>query len=642
MKTTLKRGIGRATSTNGSGNGRAVFPPEALPAVRFYRQPPRPRRSALHLVGTIMLWLLAAVVVSGAGVGGGLFLYFTEKVSDVEATTPELKRAQKQLDIVPAGEPAVALVVGYDKRQGPEADAEPRSDTLMLVRADPDGNALSMLSLPRDLIVDIRCPGRASRRGRINEAYNDCGVRGSLETVRGLTKLPINYLITVDFRGFKKMVAQVGGVWMDVDRRYFNDNSDGGVTYPTIDLQAGYQKLNGQDALDYVRYRHFDNDFVRNARQQRFVQAFREAITSGFSPTKVPDIVDTITDNVEVGVPGGKPLSRKTVWSYALFAYELREGHTFQSKIDFSCYGENDFAELHVPQECLDRAVREFANPDVEAPDKATDVALGRKPAAAKAPAPRETTVVVLNGNGVAGAAANGSYLLGQLGYNTLPPQNGAEANAPTTDYLTTKVYFGEAPKAKAAADKLAKVLGEADVEPLPFDLEPLAGDAMTTVVLGRTFEGELAPAPVDQTPKKQAPQVYETNDAAAAVATLRGKVRLRLQAPRRLPKGFVVSDGSAPRAYKLANHPAVRVTFTNGIDYFGLQITNWEDAPALAGATKTVKLGGRTFDLHYSGPTLRMVVLREGETSYWVVNTLLNTLSNETMLSVARSLRPL
>jgi hypothetical protein len=83
-------------------------------------------------------------------------------------------------------------------------------------------------------------------------------------------------------------------------------------------------------------------------------------------------------------------------------------------------------------------------------------------------------------------------------------------------------------------------------------------------------------------------------------------------------------------------------MTFTNGIEYFGFQITTWGDAPALSGPDETVKLRGRTFDLYYSGAKLRMVVLREGGTSYWVVNTLLNALSNETMLSIARSLRPL
>ena len=76
------------------------------------------------------------------------------------------------------------------------------------------------------------------------------------------------------FWGFRGAVDRLGCVYTDVDRRYFNDNNPpngGGGNYATIDIDAGYQKLCGQDALDYVRYRHFDNDLVRAARQQSFL-----------------------------------------------------------------------------------------------------------------------------------------------------------------------------------------------------------------------------------------------------------------------------------------------------------------------------------------------------------------------------------
>ena len=109
----------------------------------------------------------------------------------------------------------------------------------------------------------------------------------------------------VNFRGFKQLVAKVGGVWMDVDRRYFNDNTSGGERYATIDLQPGYQKLNGQKTLDFVRFRHIDNDLYRNARQQMFVRAFKQQVTHSFAPTSVPKIIDAITDNVQVA-GGGK------------------------------------------------------------------------------------------------------------------------------------------------------------------------------------------------------------------------------------------------------------------------------------------------------------------------------------------------
>jgi polyisoprenyl-teichoic acid--peptidoglycan teichoic acid transferase len=80
--------------------------------------------------------------------------------------------------------------------------------------------------------------------------------------------------VRVTFWGFREAVDRVGCVYVDVDRKYFNDNhppNGGGGPYAAIDVPAGYQRLCGQKALDYVRYRHLDNDLVRAARQQSFL-----------------------------------------------------------------------------------------------------------------------------------------------------------------------------------------------------------------------------------------------------------------------------------------------------------------------------------------------------------------------------------
>src|SRR2546423_1735490 len=96
-------------------------------------------------------------------------------------------------------------------------------------------------------------------------------------------------------------------------RRYFNDN--GGQTYntyATINLQPGYQRLNGSDALDFVRYRHTDSDLYRVARQQAFVKAFKDQVSQSFSIKKVPKLVHAITSNVEVGQSGHRQMYGKT------------------------------------------------------------------------------------------------------------------------------------------------------------------------------------------------------------------------------------------------------------------------------------------------------------------------------------------
>ena len=131
-----------------------------------------------------------------------------------------------------------------------------------------------MLSFPRDLLVTTAgCEGHPPRTTKINEAYTDCGIKGAIETVKQLTGVPINYYVTVDFGGFIKTVDELDGIFMDIDRRYYNDNSSFGEDYSAIDLEPGYQRLNGRRALSFVRFRHTDNDFFRNARQQQFIKA---------------------------------------------------------------------------------------------------------------------------------------------------------------------------------------------------------------------------------------------------------------------------------------------------------------------------------------------------------------------------------
>ena len=632
--------MGRGAAVN--GDLRPVLPPGALSPVTVYRQPEPARRGTLGTIRRLLLWLLLGALMAATAAAGGAYLFFHESVAAVVAHTPDVELAQKRLDVALPGQPATALVIGYDRRADEAKSTPSRSDTIMLIRADPRSKAISLLSFPRDLLVDVQCPDKGSYRGKINEAFSWCGSKGTVETVRALTDLPINYLITVNFRAFRQLVDRLGGVWMDVDRRYYN--SRGGPSgYATINLQPGYQKLTGYKALDFVRYRHTDSDFVRVARQQQFVKAFKDRIRTGFSATALPKVIKAITSNVEVGVGGGEALSGKTVLSYALFAYSLPPGHFFQSKIEQLEGG----AYVYAPAESIKRAVQEFSNPDVEAPRKATDVATGRKPKAA-APPPRETTITVLNGNGVTGSASNAGYLLGQRGYVVITPPNGAPANAPSFDYFRTKVYFDpEQAGGRPAATKVANLFGAADVGPLPENVAPLASSALLAVVVGQTFHGNLAAAPVDRTPQKQEADVAPGTSATLELLRERQRrVPFPLLVPTVIDRSSWIDRERPVRLYRIdedGEHKAVRLTFRSGRgEYWGIQQTDWTEAPILSERNFTRRIGGRRYELHYSGPKLHMVVLRQGETTYWVVNTLLDSLSNETMLAIAKGLKPI
>ena len=243
-----------------------------------YRKPPEPPpRLALGLYKRFLLGALL-IVLATAGAVATVTLLQVKTASDVfDAVSDPIAGidAPNVLDDVDPGSPQTIIVLGSDRRfVDIAAKAPTRSDTIILVRLDPSRGATAILSLPRDLRVDI--PGYGRRK--INEAYALGGPKLTVETVRGLLNIPINHVVNVNFGGFQRAVNRLGCVYADIDRRYFNDNSGPGEGYAVIDVPAGYQRLCGKAALEYVRYRHNDNDIVRGARQQDFLSQAKAQI----------------------------------------------------------------------------------------------------------------------------------------------------------------------------------------------------------------------------------------------------------------------------------------------------------------------------------------------------------------------------
>jgi LCP family protein required for cell wall assembly len=224
------------------------------------------------------LWkrlLLGAFLVIFAAAGATAVAAFHEVdkvVSALELGT-ELKLGKNTLAETDPGKPQTLLILGSDRR--PRANSEgatgARSDTIMLVRLNPDKEATAIMSLPRDLKVNI--PGRGV--DKINAAYSYGGPALTLQTVKQLTGLPINHVINVTFKGFWRAVNAIGCVYADVDREYFNDSAE----FAYIDIDPGYQRLCARQALQYVRFRHYDTDLVRSARQQDFLRQMKQQVT---------------------------------------------------------------------------------------------------------------------------------------------------------------------------------------------------------------------------------------------------------------------------------------------------------------------------------------------------------------------------
>ena len=645
MRTTLKRGHGR-TALDGNGSGRATLPPDALSPITLYEADGPPPKSLPRRAGRVLGWMLLALVVLAAGFGGGVYLWLHEAVGAIELTGKDAKRVDPQLAPTLPHHATIALVLGYDHRTG-QGSAPSRSDTMMLLRADPQSQTISMLSLPRDLLVDIKCPGKGDLGvNKINAAYSFCGPAGSLATVKALTGIPINYLVTVDFRGFKKIVNILGGVWVDVDRRYFNNEGGSCYTcYSTINLQPGYQRLTGGAALSFVRFRHTDSDLYRVARQQLFVQAMKEQFASSFSVGDIPRLVGAVSDNVKIGLGGGQHLSLGLLAGYADFARNLPSGHFFQDKFDVT--GGNT---LNASPSDIAAAVRQFLTPNLIEQKDANTVALGGH-VKQTVPKPSQTTIIVLNGNGVAGAAGDAKARLAQRGYRMLDNLAGQTGNAPTFDYFHTKVYYQSWMKvAKAAAGSLAAVMAPADTAPLPRALVPFCGGGtMLCIVVGKTYHNSItAPAP-QPVIRHEAPNVvYDRSATEPLVLDAQRRVPFPLMVPTMVESSSAPDTGGVDvpiRVYDIdGRQKAVRLVFRrSGVnEYWGVEETGWQDAPVLAERSFHRFLGGRSYSLYYHGTHLHMVVLHVGNTNYWVMNTLVDSLSNETMLAIAKGLQPL
>ena len=310
----------------------------------------------------ILRWTLAVVLISGVTIGGAVAYYVWNRLERITTTNdPNLKAADKQLAEVvdPATQPAVALVLGYDKRYG-EKGQRGHSDTLMLMRVDPRTKALSLLSLPRDLWVNI--DGLGTRK--INDAYAYGGAPLAIKTVSQLLGVKINYYVPVNFHLFRKTVDTFHGVYIDVDRRYLHVNNGYG-DYSEINLQPGYQKLSGLQALQYVRYRHLDSDFIRTARQQAFVREFKRRLDVWSAGTNLFGLLDSLPNDLKVrGSAKGQSVGPKTILRYLKLLSQIKRGNMVQVRIVGTTGMINGASVVEASPSTIRDAVNQFNNPN--------------------------------------------------------------------------------------------------------------------------------------------------------------------------------------------------------------------------------------------------------------------------------------
>lgn len=219
----------------------------------------------------------------------GTVLSVERSASELRPEGPADEKTDGQPEPPPpaSGEPLNVLILGVDRRPSEAEGSSSRSDTIMLAQVSPGSGRVELLSVPRDLLVEVE-PGVEDR---INTAYTYGGVEQAKAVVEDLTGVPIDSHAIIDFEGFEEVIDAVGGVRVDVGSGQFPEKWHMG---------EGEQRLGGRKALFFARYRGTaGGDIDRIERQQQLLTALRAKMLDWNTVTRLPAVLRIANENVD-------------------------------------------------------------------------------------------------------------------------------------------------------------------------------------------------------------------------------------------------------------------------------------------------------------------------------------------------------
>jgi LCP family protein required for cell wall assembly len=437
------------------------------------------RRRGLYVLGCIVL-----IAALGAG---GLYEYVNYRYDQIKKVHSRHLVAQSPV----SNSPFTLLLVGSDTRAfvqnavqqnafgNAAAQGGQRSDVTMLARFVPATKTVTILSIPRDLWVDI--PGNSSVAGenRINTAY-DSGPDLLIQTIEQDLGVPINHYVSVDFPGFQGMVDALGGITMDFPTEVKDQFSGLHITTP------GCQVVNGATALELVRARHLyymqdgywnydgQSDFSRIQRQDAFFRAVLDKLdTVGLNPFTINSFIGAAVGNLTID----DTLSKGDLFNVAMQFRGLPSSQFVTETLPTIGFTTSGGAQvLKLAQPWAFEMIEGFKNLGVappQAPRLAATTTTTTVPTEARALIP----VQVLNASSVSGIAHSTATALAAQGFTVSGIGNAA---APIPAGGASQILYG--PAGYQAAVTLGSVLSG------PFAYVPdssLAGQDVTLLVAG-------------------------------------------------------------------------------------------------------------------------------------------------------------
>ncbi len=427
---------------------------------------PKGRRS-FRLLGKLFLILVIFTSLTGAA-----FSYQIAS-SDEGSSFPRLSLFSTIKHFVASGDRKLdgeendrvnflLMGIGGEGHDGPQL-----TDTIIFASYKPSTGDVGMISIPRDMTVPI--PGHGWRKVNHANAYGEMKEPGSgpmlaMDVISEVLDEEINYYVRVDFDGFAKLIDDIGGIDVYVERSFTDYNypahgmayancgsntqvnEEGEVIsvpvyncrYEVLSFQEGWTHMDGDTALKYVRSRKGTNgegsDFARARRQQRVLLAIKDKIFSAetfLNPARISRILDTLQDNIATNLD---------TWELIRLANEFKDkdlndvtSHVLDSSADSPLYATSlNGAYVLLPKNDDWSAVQELADNIFEA-DALTTAVAAQEPPEEK---PRFVRVEIQNGTNITGLAFRTSQLLDGQGFDVVKIGNAAQRG-----YRHTAIY---------------------------------------------------------------------------------------------------------------------------------------------------------------------------------------------------------
>ncbi|HAJ70012.1 MAG: LCP family protein [Alkalibacterium gilvum] len=250
------------------------------------------KKRTQRIILSILIPLFTVILI------GAIYIakLFATVENEIDASFAEIDRHTPVEKVNPIDEPVSFLFMGVDNNDDRQLGST-RADSIIYATLNPTTHEMNMVSIPRDTYVPIINKGTTLRYDRINSAYAVGEESAMVETVEAWLDLPIHYYATFNFAAFLNIIDELGGIEMDVPVAIneMNSNDQSG----SIQLDEGFQLLNGEEALALARTRKIDNDVARGGRQQMIIEAIIKKALNFKSISKYTRIAETVGSNMQ-------------------------------------------------------------------------------------------------------------------------------------------------------------------------------------------------------------------------------------------------------------------------------------------------------------------------------------------------------